>query len=196
MRELTYFIATSLDGFVSRNDGSIDDFAFDGEHVADLLAEYPETIPTHLRSHLNVADENRHFDTVLMGRATYEVGSSLGVTSPYQHLRQYLFSATLEQSPDEAVALVQSKAMQTVRELKAETGKGIWLCGGPLLASALVDEIDNVVIKVNPFLMGAGKTLFAEAFPKKTLKFVSRRVYENGFAINHFKIVAGQRAES
>ena len=91
MRTLTYYIATSLDGFVSRTDGSLDDFGFDGEHVADLLAEFPETIPTHLRSDLPLTDECRHFDTVLMGRTTYEVGLSLGFGSPYEHLKQYVF---------------------------------------------------------------------------------------------------------
>ena len=104
MRKLTYFIATSFDGFIAREDGGIDDFTFEGEHVADLLNEYPETIPTHLRPHLNVTAANRHFDTVLMGRATYEVGLALGVDSPYQHLRQYVFSKSLPQddSPEKS----------------------------------------------------------------------------------------------
>lgn len=188
MPELTYFIATSLDGFVSRTNGAIDDFAFDGEHVNDLLAEYPETIPTHLRSHITVSHENRHFDTVLMGRDTYNVGASLGITSPYQHLKQYLFSTTLDESPDEDVTLVKENAVDVVREIKAAPGIGVWLCGGPILATALLDEIDNIIIKVNPFLMGAGKTLFAEEFPKTGLRLVSRKDYDNGFSLVHFKI--------
>ena len=183
MRNLTYLIATSYDGFISRPDGAIDDFSFDGEHVADLLAEYPETIPTHLREHIPVADECRHFDAVLMGRATYELGSKAGFTNPYQHMDQYVFSTTLEASPDEAVTLVPENPVGVVRELKARDGLGIWLCGGPLLAAALIDEIDEIVLKVNPFLMGAGKPLFARGFPKKDLAVVSRRDYDNGFAL-------------
>ncbi len=189
MRKLTYFIATSFDGFIAREDGGIDDFTFEGEHVAVLLNEYPETIPTHLRPHLNVTAANRHFDTVLMGRATYEVGLALGVDSPYQHLRQYVFSKSLPQDDSpENLHIVPSNAIEHVRQLKLEDGLGIWLCGGPILASSLLGEIDDVIVKVNPFLMGSGKTLLAENSPKLNLIPVSRRDYDNGFAIAHFCI--------
>ncbi|MEO1210842.1 MAG: dihydrofolate reductase family protein [Cyanobacteria bacterium J06638_20] len=188
MRKLTYYIATSFDGFVSRTDGSIDDFAFEGEHVADLLSEYPETIPTHLRSYFELANQNRHFDTVLMGRRTYEVGLAAGVTSPYQHLDQYVFSTSMDSSPDAALTLVKANAIDVVRSLKASDGLDIWLCGGPSLAFALLDEIDTIIVKVNPFLMGAGKPLFSSAFPKRDLQLVARRDYRNGFALAQYKL--------
>ena len=187
MRILTYCIATSLDGFVSRSDGSLDDFGFDGEHVADLLAEFPETIPTHLRSDLHVTDECRHFDTVLMGRKTYEVGLSLGFGNPYGHLRQYVFSRSPGQTHDTAVSLVVTDPVEKVRELKAEDGKGIWLCGGPVLASTLLDEIDELVLKINPFVIGAGKSPFTSSFPKRELELISRRDYDNGFSLVHYR---------
>ena len=188
MRKLTYYIATSFDGFVSRPDGRIDDFSFEGEHVDDLLSEYPETIPTHLRPHLNVTDQKRRFDTVLMGRKTYEVGLELGVTNPYQHLRQYVFSKSLKQQPAADVNIVTANALDTVRGLKAENGLGIWLCGGPVLASALLTEIDDLVIKVNPFLMGAGRPLFASSCSRQNLRLVDRRDYANGFSLVHFEV--------
>ena len=81
MRKLTYYIATSFDGFVCRNDGSISDFEFEGEHVADILSQFPETIPTHLRDHFEIDAGNRNFDCVLMGRRTYELGAELGIVS-------------------------------------------------------------------------------------------------------------------
>ena len=127
MRQLTYLIATSFDGFISRPDGSIEDFEFEGEHVQDLLEEYPETIPTHLRSYFPVGEENRHFDTVLMGRHTYELGLQSGVTSPYQHLRQYVFSSKLAAETPSEIQVVRSGAVEIVRELKNEQGAGIWL---------------------------------------------------------------------
>ena len=188
LRKLTYFIAISFDGFVSRLDGSIEDFTFDGEHVADLLEEFPETIPTHLRPHLNVSQECLNFDTVLMGRKTYEVGLLAGFGNPYQHLRQYVFSMSPEQPHDDAVHLVSSDPVGKVRDLKQEQGKGIWLCGGPILASVLLNEIDEMIVKVNPFLMGSGKTLFASEFPKVDLRPLSLRNYDNGFSIQRFRL--------
>lgn len=186
MKKLIYFVAVSQDGFVAREDGGLDDFAFDGEHVADLLADYPETFPTHLRSALQVSEEERCFDTVLMGRSTWEVGLESGVTSPYQHLEQWLFSTTLERTPDPDLRLVGENVVERVRALKAGDGLDIWLCGGPVLASSLVDEIDEVILKVNPFLMGAGKTLFArELSPARSLRLIDRRDYANGFSRVH-----------
>lgn len=90
MRSLVYLVATTIDGFITGPDrGDPDFFPFEGPHVADLLAEFPEMIPGHLREHVGlVGAENRRFDTVLMGRTTYGVGLQTGVTSPYPHLRQ------------------------------------------------------------------------------------------------------------
>ena len=189
MRKLTYYVATSFDGFVARPNGGLGDFSFEGEHVADLLELYPETIPTHLRSDIEVSHENKQFDTVLMGRHTYEVGQAFGITSPYQHLKQFLFSKSLAVSPDENVSLVSENAVKFVRSLKSDDGLGIWLCGGPVLASALINEVDDIVVKVNPFLMGAGKPLFAGEFGKRKLELVNRRDYANGFALVHFKLL-------
>ena len=188
MRKLIYYIATSADGFICRPNGSIEDFTFDGEHVLDLLEAFPETIPTHLRPQLKIEAENKRFDTVLMGRRTYEVGEAYGITSPYEHLEQYLFSTSLSNSPSADVVLVSSDAVQCVRDLKSRDGLDIWLCGGSELASALIEEIDEIIIKSNPFLMGCGKSLFARETPKIELDLIDRRNYACGFTLQHFGV--------
>ena len=37
-----------------------------------IAEEYPETLPAHVRQHLGIEAGPRHFDTVVMGRATYD----------------------------------------------------------------------------------------------------------------------------
>lgn len=186
MRALTYYVATTADGFIAGADGSFDAFLPDGPQLADLLADFPETFPGHLRGPLGVTAPNRVFDTVLMGRATYEVGQRAGITSPYPHLRQYLCSTTLTASPDPAVTLVGSDPVALVRGLKQEPGGGLWLCGGGQLAAALFDEIDELILKVNPVVLGAGIPLFARAVPPTRLRPLDRKVYDNGFVRLHF----------
>ena len=187
MRELKYFVACSVDGFIARTNGSFDFFPMEGEHLADLVRDYPETIPTHLRTELGVGGANRHFDTVVMGRNTYQVGVNVGVTNPYGHLRQYLFSRTLASSPDPNVQLVSTDPLPFVRALKQESGLDIWLCGGAELAAALFPEIDELILKVNPVVIGKGIPLFAREVEATALRLISSKVYSHGFMLSRFR---------
>jgi dihydrofolate reductase len=188
MRKLVYFIACTADGFISRADGSFDFFPMSGDHLPHIATHYPETIPGHLRDALGAHAENRHFDTVLMGRATFEVGSALGVTNPYPHLSQYLVSRTIQTSPDRAVQLVTQNPVELVRRLKRENGLDIWLCGGASLAGALYGEIDELILKVNPVLIGSGKPLFQQAVGVRPLALVSHDVFAGGVAIHRYRM--------
>ncbi|TVT50615.1 dihydrofolate reductase [Amycolatopsis rhizosphaerae] len=179
MRELTYYVAASLDGYIAGPDGSYDFFVFEGELRKTILAEYPETMPTLARGPFGLTTTpNRHFDTVIMGRGTYEPGLRAGMTSPYAHLEQYVVSRTLT-SDDPAMTIVDGDPAALVRELKERDGKGIWLCGGGKLAGALRDEIDELVIKHNPVVLGSGIPLFDGPFAPTGFLPVARRDFDD-----------------
>ena len=190
MRDLTYYVACSVDGFIAHADGSHDGFAQDREYFADLFAAFPETVPSHLRDVTGIQAENKWFDIVLMGRKTYEVGLKEGVTSPYSHLKQYLFSHTMQASPDENVELVSENSVELVANLKRETGKGIWLCGGANLASTLFAHnlIDQLILKINPFLMGSGIPLVSGVIPQTALELTNSKIYGNGVLVVHYRV--------
>jgi dihydrofolate reductase len=188
MRKLTYFVACTADGFIAREDGSFDFFPMDGEHLPYIVREFPESIPAHLHAALDVKGGNRHFDTVVMGRGTYEVGSSAGFTSPYPHMRQYVVSSTMGRSLDPSVELVANDPVGLVKRLKQAPGLGIWLCGGAKLAAALSDEIDDLILKVNPVLLGTGMPLFAGAVGMTRLELVDHRTFAGGVAIHHYEV--------
>ena len=163
MRRLTYQVACSVDGFIAHSDGSFDGFP-DGDHVADFLSTYD------------------WFDTVLMGRKTYELGLREGITNPYPQMRQYVFSRTRRQSPHENVQCVADDPVECVARLKQEDGKGIWLCGGAALAGTLFRArlIDHVILKVNPLLLGEGIPLFAGAIGQTPLHLTECKRYDSG----------------
>lgn len=190
MRELTYYVACSVDGFIAHPDGSHDGFSQDGEYFADLFASFPETVPSHLRDVMGIHSENKWFDIVLMGRKTYEIGLKDGITSPYSHLKQYLFSHSIKVSPDPNVELVAENAIELVTSLKGESGKSIWLCGGANLATTLFTNrlIDRLILKVNPFLMGAGIPLFAGSIEQTALELVDRKIYNNGVLLLDYRV--------
>ena len=121
MRDLVYLVATTVDGFITDASGSNPDFLpFEGPQVPDLLAEFPEMIPTHVRPYVGLAPDtpNARFDTTIMGRATYDIGATQGIASPYPHLRQLVVSTTLGASPDPAVEVVDRDVVERVRALK------------------------------------------------------------------------------
>jgi dihydrofolate reductase len=117
MRKLKYYVACTVDRFIACEDDSYDFFLMEGEHIADLFTTFPETIPAHVRDHLGITAENQCFDTVLMGRRTYEIGLKEGISNPYPQMKQYVFSRTLKDSPDLAVELVSADPLECVCKL-------------------------------------------------------------------------------
>ncbi|SIQ07575.1 Dihydrofolate reductase [Cellulosimicrobium aquatile] len=164
MRELTYYVAVSLDGYIAGPGGEFDAFLAEGDHMAPIWSRYRGTAPTDLAGAAGLPVADGPFDTVLMGWNTYAVGlPDHHLPNPYRHLRQIVFTRTRE-APEgsEGVLFTGADPVETVRALKREDGRGIWLCGGGALAAVLVDEIDRLALKVNPVMLGAGVPLFGE----------------------------------
>jgi len=187
VRKLIYYVACTVDGFIARENGNFDCFLSEGEHFADIIKLFPETIPGHSREAMGVNTPNQRFDAVLMGRKTYEVGQAFGVTSPYPQLEQYLFSKSLKESPDEAVELVSGEAVAKVRELKQLGGKDIWLCGGGEMARELFPEIDELILKINPVVIGHGIPLF-RGDVEAQVEVADIKSYDNGIRIVNYRV--------
>ncbi|WP_217215333.1 dihydrofolate reductase family protein [Streptomyces sp. AC550_RSS872] len=190
MRKLTYFIACSIDGFIGDPSGDATEMVrfVDEGYSAFFAAEYPETVPTHVRHLIGMEDlPNKRFDTVIQGRASYDLALKEGVTSPYAHMREYVASRTLTESPDPNVEIVGDDLVARVRELKAEDGDlGIYLCGGSQLAGALVDEIDELVIKSYPIVYGTGMPMFGSDFAVTEFTLGEVRSFGNGVVVRTY----------
>jgi dihydrofolate reductase len=190
LRKLTYFIACSIDGFIGDEAGDAS-FMYpfvDEEFFEFLKSEYPETLPTHGRRALGIDDlENKRFDTVVQGRASYDVALKEGITSPYAHLREYVASRTLKESPDPHVEIIGRDLAGKVRELKAEDGEfGIYLCGGSRIAGELLHEIDELVIKTYPVAVGSGMPMFGAGFAVTEFELDEVRAFKNGALVRTY----------
>jgi len=172
MRKIKYHIATTLDGFIAREDGSFDFFVMEGDHATDYL--------TSLAT----------YDTVIMGRRTYDVGLKVGVTDPYPNMATYVFSRSLEESPNPRVKVVANDVETTVQRLKEQPGTDIYFCGGGDLATTLFAAglIDEVLIKLNPVLLGSGIPLAPRLRDATHLDLLSTKVYRNGVVLLHYAI--------
>jgi dihydrofolate reductase len=172
MRKLKYHVAITVDGFIGHEDGSVEGFAYEGEHVTDYQASF------------------NTYDIVLMGRKTYEYGFQFGVTNPYPMMKQYVFSRTMKESPDENVTLVSDGIIELVKELKNQDGKDIYLCGGADLATKLFAEnlIDEVVLKLNPLIYGSGIPLLNSIGKNIYLELASSKIYDNGVLLLTYSV--------
>ena len=171
MRLVQYLVAASLDGRICRPDGSFDCFLRPGDHVED----YFESLKT--------------FDTVLMGRRTYEVGLREGNTDPYPSMDSYVFSRTMTESPNPRVRLVSDRASEVVADLKQKPGRNIYLCGGADLAATLfaANLVDEVIVKLNPLVIGDGIPLFARVESPVDLDLFDVKRYKSGVVLLSYR---------
>ncbi|WP_280361868.1 dihydrofolate reductase family protein [Nocardia wallacei] len=188
MRKLVYYVGVSLDGYIAGPAGEIDFYPVADDMSAWFNERYPEVVPTHIRPHVGLAVDapNREWDTLIMGRGTYEPALSIGVASPYAHMKQYVVSGTLAPVDDPNVEVVDGDPVELVRRLKAEEGRDIWLCGGGKLAGALVDEIDELIIKSYPVIAGAGVPVFGGNFRPTLFRPVRRQEFSNCAQVTWF----------
>lgn len=176
MRTVVYHVAASLDNFICHLDGSIDGFTPEGDHVS----EYLESL--------------KKYDTVIMGRATYEFGYRFGLKPgdlPYPHMRHYVFSKSLQFNAPSEIQLVRENELEIVRQLKAEAGTPIYLCGGGTLAGFLLRHqlIDELIVKLNPVILGAGISMFEGKQAPLSLHLLETKTYSSGVSLLHYRVV-------
>jgi dihydrofolate reductase len=175
MRKLVYDVAVTLDHYISHLDGRVDGFLFEGDHIAAYLQRL------------------QGYDTVVMGRKTYEWGYPLGLTPgarPYPHMRTYVLSRTLHLPAGSAVDVVDRDEIATVQRLKEEDGSDIYLCGGGALAGTLLDAglIDRLSLKVNPIVFGSGVPLFGASTRKVPLTLTGGHTYASGVVLLQYDL--------
>lgn len=189
MRELTYYVAVSLDGYIAGPNGEFDTFLAAGDHMEPIWGRYRGTAPTRLAEAVGFSVADGPFDTVLMGWNTYAVGlPDHHLPNPYEHLRQIVFSRSHEAPAGSGgVRFTDSDPVETVRALKQEEGKGIWLCGGGALAAVLADEIDRLALKINPVMLGDGVPLFGpRAYAPKSWQRTGAQAFGSGVILAEY----------
>ncbi len=187
MRKLIYYVATTLDGFIAGPEGGDPSaqsfFPVTPDLVEFIASKFPETLPAPAREALGIAGPGHVFDTVLEGRASYEVGVAAGLDDAYPHLRHLVFSTTLATAAGSDIEVVSGDALDRVRTLKTEEGKDIWLAGGGKLAHSLLPEVDRLVIKQNPAAIGSGVPMFDGPFEPTMFTPVDALLLDSGVRV-------------
>lgn len=174
-KRVRYHVAVSLDGFIAGPNGEYDWIVSDPG--VDFAALYKE------------------FDTVVMGRKTYEVGIAQGADIAMPGIDVVVFSRSLPAVTRPGVRILNDDPRRIVAELKKEKGKDIWLFGGGQLFRPLLDAglVDTVEIALMPVLLGQGIPLLPPGAPTK-LVLADQKVLRRSGIVALTYSVAGSNA--
>ena len=129
-------------------------------------------------------------DTILVGRRTYEVMLRHGQRS-YPGLATYVFSRTLKASDYPEVTILAEGGAAKVQELRGETGRDVWLCGGGELFRSLLaaDLVDTVEVGVSPILLGQGRLFLPAPGQTRKLKLTYERAFPSGLLVLYYDVL-------
>lgn len=159
MRRIRYSVAMSLDGYIAGPQGESDWIVIDPE--IDFRAMFAE------------------FDTVLLGRRSFDAARQQGGKGGMPGMKTYVFSRTLRQKDHRGVTIVGEKPEEVLTALKAAPGKDIWLFGGGSLFRSLLDlrMVDTVEVAIIPILLGGGLPLLPHPGERAKLRLEGHRIY-------------------
>ena len=172
-RKFIVYVAVSADGFIARQDGSV---------------EWLDT--PRLKGHHGMGEFYRSIDTCIMGRKTYDLMVSFGMKEGYTGKKNYVFSRTLSKAASPKVVIVSEGVPVLAERLRSEKGKDIWLVGGAELVAAFLDsgQVDQFVIHVIPTMIGEGIPLVSPRHRNLPLKLLVTKRFPDGVVKLHYAV--------
>jgi dihydrofolate reductase len=164
MRKIRYAVAVSVDGYIAGPNGEADWIGVDPE--VDFAALWAQ------------------FDTLVMGRRTYEAARKRLGEAAFAGITTIVFSRTMKQQDHPEVTVVSDLNSDWVQALQTRNGssKDIWIFGGSELFRSFLDSghVDTVEVTVIPVLLGDGVPLLPPPYNPAKLRLLSHKIYRSG----------------
>ncbi|MCW3071253.1 MAG: dihydrofolate reductase [Bacteroidetes bacterium] len=186
MRNLIFFMHTSLDGFVAGPKGEMNWINVD-EEIFDFVGAMTDRA-----------------DTALYGRVTYEMMQSYWPTAGeqpnaskhdkehsawYNKVSKIVLSKTISEKGLDNTTVISDQLKDNINKIKKQEGKNILIFGSPAASNSLLSLglIDEFWLFVNPILLGQGKPLFKDINENIKLKLIETKTFSCGVIALHYE---------
>ena len=158
LRKIKLFIACSLDGYIAKEDGSVN--------------WLPQT------ENSGIDHFYKSIDTVLMGNTTYEQILTFE-KYPYKDKISYVFTRNPDQKKKDENVEFTSEVEEFTKKLILSSGKDIWLVGGGDIISTFLNLkfVDELILSVIPVMLGKGIPLFKNITEERKLELIKTTEY-------------------
>lgn len=176
---------------------TVDNIAAEEDGGLSFVTVAPFTEEEKSAYKTNVMEFIDSVDTMILGANTYAMSKDYWPHAKDQGeygeklngLTKFVASSTLDDAPwgDFPAATVTSDAVATVRELKGQSGKDIWLWGSLRLMRSLLDAgvVDEVQLRVCPTSRGKGTHVFED---RQDMELLEATGFENGIVLLRYAI--------
>ena len=188
MRNLIFFMHTSLDGFVAGLQGELDWIRIDDE-LFDFVATMTDKA-----------------DTALYGRITYEIMQSYWPTAGeqpdaskhdkehsawYNKVSKVVLSKTMSEKGLDNTTVIGDQLESNINKIKNQDGKNILIFGSPTASLSLLNAglIDEFWLFVNPIILGHGIPLYKEVAGTTQLKLIESITFTCGVIALHYETI-------
>ncbi len=179
--KISVMIATSLDGFIARENGSVDWLMAmdDPNPEEDAFTDFMATV-----------------DCMVMGRKTMEVvaGFLPDYGWAYEGKRVIVLSKTLSEIPkalSDKAELYSGSLPSLVKMLQEENYQRLYIDGGQTIQSFIKSGlVTDLHITRVPILLGEGVPLFGETGRDIPLKHIQTKALSNGMVDSIYQVIS------
>lgn len=186
MRNLIFFMHSSLDGFAAGPNGQMNWI-----HVDEELFDFVATLTDKA-------------DTALYGRVTYDMMQSYWPTAGdepnaskhdkehsvwYKNVSKVVLSRTISGEGLENTTVISDHLEDNINSIKNQDGKNILIFGSPSASHSLLAHnlIDEFWLFVNPVLLGEGIPLFKNITALTKLNLLETKTFTSGVIALHYE---------
>lgn len=169
------FIASSLDGFIARTNGSIDWLISENYKIEN--------------NDLGYSSFMKNIDCIVMGRVTFETVLSFE-SYPFADIPVYVLTRNRDYKFESnfPITIFHETLEDLTFELEKRLFKSAYVDGGQMIQSFIENQLlYEITITRIPVLLGSGLPLFGYLVQDQNLKHIETKTYVNGFVQSEYQ---------